>query len=77
MEEVSFMTTRQIIFIYQLNILLDYRSPFVTSVSDQLGIVYITKNKTVVIPCLGTVSNLNVSLHAVRKKPIIIILRVS
>ncbi|XP_027591758.2 vascular endothelial growth factor receptor 2 [Pipra filicauda] len=42
----------------------DYRSPFVTSVSDQLGIVYITKNKTVVVPCLGTVSNLNVSLHA-------------
>uniref|UniRef100_A0A8C3C787 Vascular endothelial growth factor receptor 2 n=1 Tax=Cairina moschata TaxID=8855 RepID=A0A8C3C787_CAIMO len=42
----------------------DYRSPFVTSVSDQLGIVYITKNKTVVIPCLGTLSNLNVSLHA-------------
>uniref|UniRef100_A0A663M213 receptor protein-tyrosine kinase n=1 Tax=Athene cunicularia TaxID=194338 RepID=A0A663M213_ATHCN len=41
----------------------DYRSPFVTSVSDQLGIVYITKNKTVVVPCLGTVSNLNVSLH--------------
>uniref|UniRef100_A0A8C0ERA0 receptor protein-tyrosine kinase n=1 Tax=Bubo bubo TaxID=30461 RepID=A0A8C0ERA0_BUBBB len=31
--------------------------------SDQLGIVYITKNKTVVVPCLGTVSNLNVSLH--------------
>ncbi|KAK2513705.1 hypothetical protein Q9233_015381 [Columba guinea] len=42
----------------------DYRSPFVTSVSDQLGIVYITKNKTVVVPCLGTISNLNVSLHA-------------
>ena len=39
-----------------------------TSVSDQLGIVYITKNKTVVVPCLGTVSNLNVSLHAVRNK---------
>lgn len=52
---------------YHLNIILDYRSPFVTSVSDQLGIVYITKNKTVVVPCLGTVSNLNVSLHAVRK----------
>lgn len=56
--------------IYQLNV-LDYRSPFVTSVSDQLGVIYITKNKTVVVPCLGTVSNLNVSLHAVRKDPII------
>lgn len=61
---------------YQLNILIDYRSPFVTSVGDQLGIVYITKNKTVVVPCLGTVSNLNVSLHAVRKT-LVIILRVN
>ncbi|XP_014450388.1 vascular endothelial growth factor receptor 2 [Alligator mississippiensis] len=42
----------------------DYRSPFVTSVTDQLGVIYITRNKTVVIPCLGTVSNLNVSLYA-------------
>lgn len=47
-----------------------------TSVGDQLGIVYITKNKTVVVPCLGTVSNLNVSLHAVRKK-LVVILRVN
>lgn len=68
--------TRQAISTYQLNILLDYRSPFVTSVGDQLGIVYITKNKTVVVPCLGTVSNLNVSLHAVRKT-LVIILRVN
>lgn len=68
--------TRQTISTYQLNILLDYRSPFVTSVGDQLGIVYITKNKTVVVPCLGTVSNLNVSLHAVRKT-LVIILRVN
>ncbi|XP_007944400.1 vascular endothelial growth factor receptor 2 [Orycteropus afer afer] len=44
----------------------DYRSPFIASVSDQHGIVYITdnKNKTVVIPCLGSISNLNVSLCA-------------
>ncbi|EPY86474.1 vascular endothelial growth factor receptor 2 [Camelus ferus] len=44
----------------------DYRSPFIASVSDQHGVVYITenKNKTVVIPCLGTISNLNVSLCA-------------
>ncbi|ELW69896.1 Vascular endothelial growth factor receptor 2 [Tupaia chinensis] len=44
----------------------DYRSPFIASVSDQHGVVYITenKNKTVVIPCLGSVSNLNVSLCA-------------
>ncbi|OWK13796.1 KDR, partial [Cervus elaphus hippelaphus] len=44
----------------------DYRSPFIASVSDQHEVVYITenKNKTVVIPCLGTVSNLNVSLCA-------------
>ncbi|XP_028617879.1 vascular endothelial growth factor receptor 2-like [Grammomys surdaster] len=42
----------------------DYRSPFITSVSDQHGFVYITenKNKSVVIPCRGSVSNLNVSL---------------
>nr|XP_014334700.1 PREDICTED: vascular endothelial growth factor receptor 2 [Bos mutus] len=44
----------------------DYRSPFIASVSDQHEVVYITenKNKTVVIPCLGTVSDLNVSLCA-------------
>ncbi|CAM5108796.1 unnamed protein product [Eretmochelys imbricata] len=42
----------------------DYRSPFVTSVSDQLDVIYITGNKTVVIPCLGSISNLNVSLYA-------------
>ncbi|XP_069868978.1 vascular endothelial growth factor receptor 2 isoform X1 [Dipodomys merriami] len=44
----------------------DYRSPFIASVSDQHGVVYITenKNKTVVIPCRGSVSNLNVSLCA-------------
>ena len=51
----------------ELHFLLDYRSPFIASVSDQHGVVYITenKNKTVVIPCLGTISNLNVSLCAV------------
>ncbi|EGW02712.1 Vascular endothelial growth factor receptor 2 [Cricetulus griseus] len=44
----------------------DYRSPFIASVSDQHDIVYITenKNKTVVIPCLGSISSLNVSLCA-------------
>ncbi|XP_051026858.1 vascular endothelial growth factor receptor 2 [Acomys russatus] len=44
----------------------DYRSPFIASVSDQHGIVYITenKNKTVVIPCRGSISSLNVSLCA-------------
>ncbi|XP_055485289.1 vascular endothelial growth factor receptor 2 [Psammomys obesus] len=44
----------------------DYRSPFIASVSDQHGIVYITenKNRTVVIPCRGSISNLNVSLCA-------------
>ncbi|XP_073093696.1 vascular endothelial growth factor receptor 2 isoform X2 [Manis javanica] len=44
----------------------DYRSPFIASVSDQHGVVYITenKNKTAVIPCLGSISNLNVSLCA-------------
>ncbi|XP_063165878.1 vascular endothelial growth factor receptor 2 [Candoia aspera] len=41
----------------------DYRSPFVMSVSEP-GAVYITGNKTVVIPCLGSSSNLNVSLHS-------------
>ncbi|XP_017202732.1 vascular endothelial growth factor receptor 2 isoform X2 [Oryctolagus cuniculus] len=44
----------------------DYRSPFIASVSDQHGVVFITenKNKTMVIPCLGSTSNLNVSLCA-------------
>ncbi|XP_034364965.1 vascular endothelial growth factor receptor 2 [Arvicanthis niloticus] len=44
----------------------DYRSPFIASVSDQHGIVYISenKNKSVVIPCRGSISNLNVSLCA-------------
>ncbi|XP_006868116.1 PREDICTED: vascular endothelial growth factor receptor 2 [Chrysochloris asiatica] len=44
----------------------DYRSPFIASVSDQHEVVYITdnKNKTVVVPCLGSISNLNVSLCA-------------
>lgn len=44
----------------------DHRSPFIASVSDEHGIVYITenKNKTVVIPCRGSISNLNVSLCA-------------
>ncbi|KAM5272191.1 vascular endothelial growth factor receptor 2 [Ctenodactylus gundi] len=42
----------------------DYRSPFITSVNHPHGVVYITGNKTVVIPCRGSVSNLNVSLYA-------------
>ncbi|KAM7157414.1 vascular endothelial growth factor receptor 2 [Molossus nigricans] len=44
----------------------DYRSPFIASVSDKHGVVYIMedKNKTVVIPCRGSISNLNVSLCA-------------
>uniref|UniRef100_F7DLA5 Vascular endothelial growth factor receptor 2 n=1 Tax=Monodelphis domestica TaxID=13616 RepID=F7DLA5_MONDO len=44
----------------------DYRSPFISSVSDQHGVIYITenKNKTVIIPCLGSIANLNVSLYA-------------
>ncbi|XP_034267204.1 vascular endothelial growth factor receptor 2 [Pantherophis guttatus] len=41
----------------------DYRSPFVMSASEP-GAVYITGNKTVVIPCLGSSSNLNISLHS-------------
>ncbi|XP_060102360.1 vascular endothelial growth factor receptor 2 [Heteronotia binoei] len=57
--------TRSSIYVYVQDFadLLDHRSPFVTSVSDQLGVVYITGNKTVVIPCLGSTSTLNVSLH--------------
>ncbi|KAL8207400.1 UNVERIFIED_CONTAM: hypothetical protein K2H54_055998 [Gekko kuhli] len=57
--------TRSSIYIYVQDFtdLLDHRSPFVTSVSDQLGVVYITGNKTVVIPCLGSTSALNVSLY--------------
>ncbi|XP_006898161.1 PREDICTED: vascular endothelial growth factor receptor 2-like [Elephantulus edwardii] len=44
----------------------DYRSPFIASVSDEHEVVFITdnKNKSLVIPCRGTVSNLNVSLCA-------------
>uniref|UniRef100_A0A8C6XBG1 receptor protein-tyrosine kinase n=1 Tax=Naja naja TaxID=35670 RepID=A0A8C6XBG1_NAJNA len=41
----------------------DYRSPFVMSANEP-GAVYITGNKTVVVPCLGSSSNLNVSLHS-------------
>ncbi|XP_026579856.1 vascular endothelial growth factor receptor 2-like, partial [Pseudonaja textilis] len=41
----------------------DYRSPFVMSASEP-GAIYITGNKTVVVPCLGSSSNLNVSLHS-------------
>uniref|UniRef100_A0A452TI79 Vascular endothelial growth factor receptor 2 n=1 Tax=Ursus maritimus TaxID=29073 RepID=A0A452TI79_URSMA len=54
--------TASVIYVY----VQDYRSPFIASVSDQHGVVYITenKNKTVVIPCLGSISNLNVSLCA-------------
>ncbi|KAJ6668552.1 hypothetical protein lerEdw1_012034 [Lerista edwardsae] len=52
------------VYVQDFTDLPDYRSPFVTSVSDQLGVVYITGNKTVVIPCLGSTSNLNISLCA-------------
>ncbi|KAF5926889.1 hypothetical protein HPG69_001520 [Diceros bicornis minor] len=54
--------TASVVYVY----VQDYRSPFIASVSDQHGVVYITenKNKTVVIPCLGSISNLNVSLCA-------------
>ncbi|XP_077158113.1 vascular endothelial growth factor receptor 2 [Paroedura picta] len=57
--------TKSSIYVYVQDFtdLLDHRSPFVTSVSDQLGVVYITGNKTVVIPCLGSTSALNVSLY--------------
>lgn len=52
------------VYVQDFTDLLDYRSPFVTSVSDQLGVVYITGNKTVVIPCLGSTSDLNITLCA-------------
>ncbi|XP_066487976.1 vascular endothelial growth factor receptor 2 [Tiliqua scincoides] len=52
------------VYVQDFTDLPDYRSPFVTSVNDQLGIVYITGNKTVVIPCLGSTSNLNITLCA-------------
>ncbi|XP_053114367.1 vascular endothelial growth factor receptor 2 isoform X2 [Hemicordylus capensis] len=52
------------VYVQDFTELPDYRSPFLTSVSDQLGVIYITGNKTVVIPCLGSTSNLNISLHA-------------
>ncbi|XP_048365783.1 vascular endothelial growth factor receptor 2 isoform X2 [Sphaerodactylus townsendi] len=51
------------IYVQDFMDLLDHRSPFVTSVTDQLGVIYITGNKTVVIPCLGSITNLNVSLY--------------
>ncbi|XP_042325442.1 vascular endothelial growth factor receptor 2 [Sceloporus undulatus] len=51
------------IYVQDFTDLPDYRSPFVTSASEQLGAIYITGNKTVVIPCLGSTSNLNVSLY--------------
>ncbi|KAH0616191.1 hypothetical protein JD844_027130 [Phrynosoma platyrhinos] len=51
------------IYVQDFTDLPDYRSPFVTSASEQLGAIYLTGNKTVVIPCLGSSSNLNVSLY--------------
>ncbi|XP_053559937.1 vascular endothelial growth factor receptor 2 [Bombina bombina] len=43
--------------------ILDKRSPFVHSVSAQPLAVYITGNKTVTVPCLGTRPDLNVTLN--------------
>nr|XP_034968428.1 vascular endothelial growth factor receptor 2 [Zootoca vivipara] len=52
------------VYVQDVTDLPDCRSPFVTSVSDQIGVIYLTGNKTVVVPCLGSTSNLNVSLYA-------------
>ncbi|KAJ7326706.1 hypothetical protein JRQ81_016465 [Phrynocephalus forsythii] len=60
----SHATSSVYVYVQDFMDLPDYKSPFVTSVSDQPGAIYITGNKTVVIPCLGSTSDLNVSLHA-------------
>ncbi|OCT99507.1 vascular endothelial growth factor receptor 2 [Xenopus laevis] len=44
--------------------ILDKRSPFVPSISEQLLAIYITENKTVTIPCLASKPDLNVTLSA-------------
>nr|XP_008109887.1 PREDICTED: vascular endothelial growth factor receptor 2 [Anolis carolinensis] len=51
------------IYVQDFTDLPDYRSPFLKSASEKPDAIYITGNKTVVIPCLGSTSNLNVSLH--------------
>ncbi|XP_006001437.1 vascular endothelial growth factor receptor 2 isoform X2 [Latimeria chalumnae] len=42
----------------------DNKAPFVTSLTDDPYVVYITGNKTVVVPCLGSIPDLNVTLYA-------------
>ncbi|XP_060634517.2 vascular endothelial growth factor receptor 2 [Anolis sagrei] len=51
------------VYVQDFTDLPDYRSPFLKSASEKPDVIYITENKTVVIPCLGSTSNLNVSLY--------------
>ncbi|OCT96852.1 vascular endothelial growth factor receptor 2 isoform X2 [Xenopus laevis] len=44
--------------------ILDKRSPFVPSISEQPLAVYVTENKTVTVPCLASKPDLNVTLSA-------------
>lgn len=47
-------------------LILDYKVPFVPS-EKEYEFVFIREGERVVIPCRGSVENLNVTLHTVRK----------
>jgi hypothetical protein len=47
----------------------DYKVPFVPSDKDY-DVVFISEGVQVVIPCRGSVENLNVTLHTVRTDPL-------
>lgn len=46
--------------------ILDYKVPFVPS-EKEYEVVFIREGERVVIPCRGSVEDLNVTLHTVRK----------
>lgn len=47
-------------------LILDYKVPFVPS-EKEYEVVFIREGERVVIPCRGSVEDLNVTLHTVRK----------
>lgn len=47
--------------------ILDYKVPFVPS-DKEYEVVFIREGQQVVIPCRGSVENLNVTLQTVRKR---------
>lgn len=51
---------------YAFDLILDYKVPFVPS-HKEYEVVFISEGERVVIPCRGSMENLNVTLHTVRK----------